>query len=302
MRLLVRTMPLLWALAVVPVAGAQETAPLVLRIPAGARAAALGDAFAAGRGSEMVFYHPAQIGLTTGLSVSTGRFRSGGTFASLATSGTVGPVAIAAGVQWLDYGSDPGTFPTPPGDLTLPGETSQSLAATAAGAVRFKGLRWGVAVKYVEERLPGARPRGAAFDVGVAREVGRYPVALAVQNLGGHLEDEGTSAALPRRLVLGAATPRWPIHTWFDLAATAALAWEREDRLVPAGGIELTWVPLDGFAAALRVGARRVEGGPRTRRPVTAGAGFTFDRFSLDYAYEGYSGPGGAHRLGIRIQ
>jgi hypothetical protein len=297
-----RRLFVLWVLGAVPPVAAQETAPLVLRIPASARAAALGDAFAAGRGSEVLFYHPAQIGLTTGLSVSMARYRSAATAATVATSSTLGLITIAAGVQWLDYGSNPARFPTPPGDLTLPGETSQSLAATAAAAIRFRGLRWGVAAKYVEERLPDARPSGAAFDVGVARELGRIPVAFVAQNLGGHLEDGGASAPLPRRLVLGAATPRWPIHTWFDVSAIAALSWERESRLSPSGGVELTWVPLEGYSVAARVGARRVEGGPRSSRPVTFGEGIGFDRLSLDYAYEGYSGAGAAHRFGVRLQ
>jgi hypothetical protein len=297
-----RRLFVLWVLGAVPTAAAQETAPLVLRIPASARAAAVGDGFAAGRGSDVLFYHPAQIGLTTGLSASVARYGSAATAASVATSSTLGLITIGAGVQWLDYGSNPARFPTPPGDLTVSGETSQSLAATAAAAIRFRGLRWGVAAKYVEERLPDARPNGAAFDVGVARELGRIPVAFVAQNLGGHLEDGGTSAPLPRRLVLGAATPRWPIHTWFDLSAIAALSWERESRLSPSGGVELTWVPLEGYSVAARIGARRVEGGPRSRRPVTVGAGIGFDRFSLDYAYEGYSGAGGGHRFGIRLQ
>ena len=159
-----------------------------------------------------------------------------------------------------------------------------------------------MAAKYIEERRADARPNGAAFDAGVARELGRLTVGFVAQNLGGHLEDGTTTAPLARRLVLGAATPRLPIHTWFDLAATAALSWERESRLSPSGGVELTYIPLEGFSAALRAGARRVEGGPRTRRPLTFGVGLGFDRFSLDYAYEGYSGTGGAHRFGIRLQ
>jgi hypothetical protein len=292
----------LWVLGAVPTTAAQETAPLVLRIPASARAAAVGDGFAAGRGSDVLFYHPAQIGLATGLSASVARYASAATAASVATSSTLGLITVGVGVQWLDYGSNPARFPTPPGDLTVSGETSQSLAATAAAAFRLRGLRFGVAAKYVEERLPDVRPSGAAFDVGVARELGRIPVAFVAQNLGGHLEDGGTSAPLPRRLVLGVATPRWPIHTWFDLSAIAALSWERESRLSPSGGVELTWVPLDGYSVAARIGARRVEGGPRSRRPVTFGAGIGFDRLSLDYAYEGYSGAGGGHRFGIRLQ
>ncbi len=276
---------------------AQESGPVVLRIPASARAAALGDAFAGARGSEMVFYNPAQIGVATGLSFTVGRYRSAATAASFATASTVGALTIAAGVQWLDYGSS-GAFPTPPGDLTLEGETAQSLAATAAASMRIIGVRWGIAAKYLEERVPGMTPSSAAFDVGAAREFSRFTVALAAQNLGGDLG----SAELPRRLVVGAAAPRWPFSTWFDLTAVASLSWEREERLMPAGAVELTYVPLEGFVFAARAGARRVEGGTRTRRPYTAGLGFSFDRLSLDYAYEPYSGPGGAHRFGLRIQ
>ncbi|HEX9895295.1 MAG TPA: hypothetical protein VGA78_15305 [Gemmatimonadales bacterium] len=276
---------------------AQETAPLVLRLPASARAAALGNGFAGGRGSEMIFYHPAQIGLVTGLSLSLARYRASATFASLATSSTVGVLVVAAGVQWLDYGSEPGVFPTSPRSLTTSGsEISQSLAASAAAAIRLIGFRWGIAAKYVEERLPDARPSGAAFDVGVGRDFSRISVGLVAQNLGADIGREPARADLPTRLVLGAATPRYPIHTWFDIAATAAVNWERHSGVSPAAGAELTYVPLEGFALALRAGARRVTGGPSSQQPVTFGAGFSFDRLSLDYAYDG------AHWFGVRMQ
>ena len=64
----------LTALLFAPTLPAQETAPVVLRVAASPRAFGLGDAFVSGRGSEVVFYNPAQIGLTTGLFGAAARY------------------------------------------------------------------------------------------------------------------------------------------------------------------------------------------------------------------------------------
>jgi hypothetical protein len=94
-----------------------------------------------------------------------------------------------------------------------------------------------------------------------------------------------------------------PLGTWFDLLAAVDLAWERDGRLVPGGGMELIYVPVEGWSAALRLGARRVERlGQQGRHPITLGASLGLDRFALDYAFESYRGRGAAHRLGFRIQ
>ena len=56
------------------------TGPLLLRIPATPRTAALGNAWVAGRDQEVLFYNPAQlIGARTGLDLSLIRFGHGTT-------------------------------------------------------------------------------------------------------------------------------------------------------------------------------------------------------------------------------
>ena len=288
------------------IARAQDpaTAPLVLRLPGGTRALGLGDAFVAGRGAEVLFYNPAQIGVTRGTTLSLQRFGSSGTLGTMVTAGPFGKVALGVGLQYLDYGAEPGGFPTPPARLTVRGALgASSLAATVGGQFQWKGVRWGAAAKYVEERLPAARDGAPAFDLGAARQALGLTFGLAAQNLGGHLALGGTRADLPTRLILGAALPARRLGTYFDIGGSAAIARERNGRIVPAGGIEVAYVPVSGWIFAGRAGARRVTGsGTPEESPFTLGATFGLDRFGLDYAFEPYRGPGATHRVGIRIQ
>lgn len=286
---------------------AQETAPLVLRIPASPRAAAIGNAYAGVRGSDVVFGTPAAIALVTGVFASVARYGSASTLGSAASATAIGRVGIAFGVLWLDYDAQPGVFPTPVGALPVTGSLpSSSLAALLAASYRVWGFRVGATAKYVEERVESARGSGPGFDVGLQRDLGRFTLGLVAQNLGPALEVGPASAHLPTRISVGGTSPRVPLGTWFDLGAAAAVGWERDLGIVPGGGISLFYLPLEGWTVALRVGARRVEtDGPNRPFPVTVGAGFTLDRVSVEYAWEpwrGAGGRGGAHRVGFRIE
>jgi hypothetical protein len=259
----------------------------------------MGDAFVAGRGSEVVFYNPAQLALQPGLAVAAQRYDTARTLGTVSAALASGPVGVGVGVQMLDYQ----TFAVvsgPGGTTPVTTFPASSLAATLAGAGQFKGVRFGVAGKYVEERLAGARDGALAADLGAARELGPVTVGLAVQNLGGDLRLGGTRLELPRRATLGAAFAGYPLGTYVDLAATAAVSVLRNGDVAPAGGVELTYVPLEGWAFSARVGARRAE--LTAQQPITAGAGVALDRVSLDYAYEHFHRTGGAHRVGVRIR
>jgi len=292
-------------LAAPALAQSPPTAPLVLRLPGGARAAGLGNAFTAGSGAEVLFYNPAQIGVLRGTTVSLARFGSSATLGTLSTVGPFGKVALGAGVQYLDYGSAVGsTLYGRPGILPVGGPLqSSSLAATVAASTRIRGVRIGVAGKYVQEYIGGLRDDGLALDLGVAREFRRYTLALAVQNIGGGLEILGQSAALPTQVSLGVASPTIRLGTYFDLVAAAAAVRERDGRMAPGGGVELIYQPLDGWYFEGRVGARRVEAGSRPlESPVTFGGSFGLDRFWLDYTFQPSRGASATHRIGIRIQ
>jgi hypothetical protein len=298
----------LFALALATTPGlAQEapTAPLVLRLPGGTRAAGAGNAFTAGRGAEVIFYNPAQIGVLRGTMISLARFGSSATQASLATVGPFGRVAIGAGVLYLEYESPAASsLYSRPGMLPAGGPLqSSSLAATLAASTRIKGIRFGIAGKYVQENIGGLRDGSLALDAGVAREFGRATFALAVQNIGSGIEIMGEPASLPTRVSLGAISPSIPLGTYFDLVAMASVSRERDGRIAPAAGAELLYQPVSGWTFIGRVGARRVEGGPGPlESPLALGGSFGLDRFWLDYAFQPSRGSPATHRIGIRIQ
>lgn len=280
----------------------QQTAPLVLRLPASARLAGLADAYVGGSGPDMVFVNPARIGEGPGLLLSAGRYAGASTDAALASTQPLGKLAVGAFARWLDFGAD--GFPTRPGALTERGaDDAQSLAAGVAAARTIGGFQIGAAVSYLEERRPVARAGTAAFDLGVAHRFLGATAGLVVQHLGAGLDLAGAEADLPTRVTLGVSTRRRPIGTFFDLLATAALSRERDGTLTPAGAAELVYEPVAGWTASIRLGVRRVDGAGRPGlQPVTLGGSLGLDRFALDYAYESYRGTGAVHRLGIRLQ
>jgi hypothetical protein len=294
-----RHMSLLAGLLVAVVARGQEVGGLALRLPASTRALAMGDAFVAGRGSEVVFYNPALLALQPGLAVAAQRYSSARTLGTVSAALGSGPWGAGVGVQMLDYKGEVG-YVYPGGESPVIPVAASSLAATLAGSAQFKGVRVGLATKYVEERIGDTRTGTVVADVGAGRDVGPVSVGLAIQNVGGDLNISGPMAELPRRATLGAAFAGYPLGTYVDLAATAAVSVLRGGDVMPAGGVELTFVPLEGWAFSLRAGARRAE--LARQQPVTAGAGVSLDRVSLDYAYERFRGLGGAHRVGLRVR
>jgi hypothetical protein len=306
------------AAAALPVPGAAQgtaTAPLVLRLAGSTRALGAGNAFTAGNGAEVLFYNPSRIVEERGTALSYQRFAPAASSGTLVTAGALGKVAVAAGWQYLEYEGTTAQLATP-GTLTTPAPlAASSLAATVGGALSWKGVSWGAALKFAEERRPASREGRLLLDAGASRAVGGIMLGIAVQNVGSDLVLDGQPAPLPTRVSVGAYLPPSRIGTYFDLAATAGVSRERGGTLVPGGGVEVTFEPVGGWRFAGRVGARRVDGGRPAESPFTLGASFSLDRFSLDYAYVPYRMPdatalalytrlpgGAAHRIGIRIQ
>jgi hypothetical protein len=292
--------------------------PIVLLLPAGARSLATGNVGVASRDDDVLFFNPAQLAIARGFSASGERYSptaSGGSMSAVTRFNNGG---IGIGVQMVDYDLPIGLFPADRGTMLGPGQPATSLEASVGVAQVVKGVRVGGAAKYVEDNDGTTRVSRAAFDVGLSKDVFRfYTVALAVQNMGasttipcstathcipasglpGSVPLEFTSANLPIRTTLGVAGGRGVGE--FDLAGTAAVSLLRTNFVVPAGGAEIGYSWLDGYSLALRAGARRPLPGERA---LTAGAGFTMDRLSIDYALEALSGSRIGHRLGLRVR
>jgi hypothetical protein len=282
------------------------TAPLVLRLPVSARALALGGAQPMAQDAEALLFNPALLAWSRGASAQGQRYGAASTLGALASAlPTLGGTTGLA-VQYLDYGAASPALRAAARDaagaLPVRGPvTASSLAATVGYARPFMGLRVGGAVRYAEERLGVQRDGTVSADVGVAKGFlfDNLVVGLAAQHLGEGLRLGGARAPLPSRVTLGLSGANYPVNAWLDFGMAASVSVLRGGDVVAGGGVELALVPLQGYAIALRGGARRtLEPGERA---ATAGLGLTRDRVSLDYAYEPFAGRG-AHRVGLRVR
>lgn len=284
--------------------------PLVLQIPGGARQAAVGGAFVAVRDIESAFANPALAGTATGSAVSVERFGASAA-GSLAASMSLGPVGAAVFAQYLDFtvavltgNFAPAFARSPPISSRVLNEDNGGAAADVAGGIAlatvFRGYRWGAAVKYVEERAGFWRDASTAFDLGVAKEYATFTVGLSVQNIGPDIvylsADQTTD--LPLRASVGAAGFSRPVGP-FDFAASFALSMLRDGYVAPAGGMEWSYSPLEGYNFVLRLGVRRPE--LEEQRPLAFGAMVSLDRFAIEYAFDDVRG-GAGHRIGLRVR
>ena len=294
----------LWVFAPAAV-GAQALGfgPIVLQLPASTRALGFGNAYVGVREPEAIFYNPAQLGVRPGVALSVERYGSVATAGALASTYVFGPFGFGVGAQMLDFHASSAGYPgvAPNGEQLLADGSlpASSIVAATALEMAYKGIRWGVTGKVAQDRVSDARDGVLAADVGAAKEIGPVTVGATVQNLGAGAKMLGTSAALPTRGTIGVGGAGLPVGP-LDMAISAALSVRRGGRVSPAGGVEFGYVPIEGVTFAGRVGSRLPE--KNAESPVTVGASFTFDRLSIDYAFEPYQGKGSGHRVGLRIR
>ena len=306
----------------------------VLELTTSSRAHALGGAFWPGSGHAL-FHHPSLIP-SQGFDLSVGgvyggdddgdrdhdsRDRDRGderhqaddafyTALSVATGWMGGSVSV--GLAVLDSRYSPDIDVGRGRDLT-PAERARLAAAARlrrsstefVGVVGYTreavfGIDVGAAAKLVGLTAGGQGGRAGALDLGASRDFGRLTAALTVQNLGPDLELAGGQVQLPRRLVLGAGTRgRAPVGP-LDIGGALQVAYERGGEIVPGGGVELAYWPIQRRVFILRIGAVRVVEGDGL--PLTFGAGFEGDRIRLDYGFSDRDPVVGPHRIGVSIR
>jgi hypothetical protein len=279
-------------------AQADRYAPTVLQIAPTPRAATLASTTAA-RDIEAIFGNPAMIGTAVGTVVASGRFDAA-TMLTLASASSLGPFSVGIGVQYLDFESQTAwQQPYWSYALEVGGQyTSTSAVGAFALSTTFRGNRFGAAVKYVSQRIGGLQDAGPSLDLGLARDVSRYTLGLTVQNIGSGMESSGFIHQLPLRVSGGVTSYGWTVGP-FDVNGSAGASVLPDGIVLPAFGLELGYVPLEGYNFALRAGIRRPE--LRAQQPLSIGGSAALDRFALEYAYEDWVN-GGTHRLALRVR
>jgi hypothetical protein len=300
MRLRSALVTLAFAIAGTARAQAPAAGPLVLLLPATARATAMGNAWVAGRDESSVFSNPAQINPTTGFGGTFARYGSGGTSAMLASATVVNWLTLGWGVEVVDFKArTDAAYPFAPADVASGGSRdAQSLVANAGGSFLVKKFRVGLGAKYAEDRADGVPSTGAPSilkgvllgDAGIAHSLLSGTAALAVQNIG-----DDSRIALPIQTTLGWA--RQMQAQQLDLAFAAQVS-ERNRWIGAGGGVEVGYGWIEGWSAALRAGLRRPE--TSAQRPVSLGAGLSADHLGVDYALELFDGNRYAHHISLR--
>lgn len=291
--------------ATVSSVGVRTPIPVSLRLPAATVALSLGNVGIVSRDADVLFYNPGMLSQAGGVAASAQRFGSAATAGSFASIQTLGGYSIGLGARFVDWRSLDGQFNQAiargSGIFSRPGVTRASSLALTGGVGRSLGpLRVGLAATFLRESFRFDRDDALLFDAGAVMAVGPGQLGLSVQGLGGTMQLPGSGRTRPWRTTLGYGTRAYPVSTYFDFAAVAQLSVDGNEQLSPAGGLELSYVPIEGLAFAARLGARR----PRDAGEsiVTTGIGVSLDRLSLDYALDPYRDGAAAHRLGIRIR
>jgi hypothetical protein len=293
-------------------ARAQYYSPVVAQLPASTRWLAMGNTAIASRDDDVLFYNPAQLVIARGISMSGERLSPSASIATISSVTRFNTGGVAVGATMAGYDVDGTLGLNRESMLTGGPHRAGSFNAVLGVAQLIKGFRTGAAVKYAEDHVSDERHGRAMIDVGVSRDFRQFFTAgLAVQNIGKSTTEDFISpggpipsklpssvvVATPLTTTLGVAAAR-PLGV-YDVTATAAVSMLRADYVAPSGGVEVSYSWLDGYAVAIRGGARRPDYGEGR---WTTGAGLTVDRLSIDYALETLTRDRIGHRIGLRLR
>ncbi len=278
--------------------------PPIGLIDGSTRAMGMGGAFVAGDGPEVLYANPAQLTTARGIALAFERTGGEASYLSLTTGTALLGLSMGTGMQMLEFRASPwrpGTSPRGPAREV----GASSMAASLGAALERRGSRVGVTVRYLQQHLDGGRIGVPVLDLGAATQVRRVTVGIAATQAEGLDFGRGSGRLqLPTRLTLGASMPQRPIGTWFDLGGAVSLSGEAGGRLVPAGGLELSYLPVSGWNITVRAGARGHSGYRDGQpSPLSVGGSVSADRLTVDYALvPGGGGMGASHRVGLRVR
>lgn len=205
--------------------------------------------------------------------------------------------ALGLSLLYMNYGSIQKTdeFATPIGTAR-----PTDLALTGAFARQFGGHAFGLSLSYIQSKIVDSAQTAAASVGILSRPYGmnRVRAALVVENLGGTMKFDRKADPLPltvRGGVAGYLRPDW--------LATAELVAPRDAGLYGAVGTEKWFGSPFDRGLALRAGYNtRSLGDLNGLTGVSAGLGFAFSAFMLDYAFVPFGELGWTHRVSLSMR
>jgi len=282
----------LWA------SGPGTTAADILKIPVGARAIGMGEAYTAQADDvSSLYWNPAGLALMQERQASFmyDKAYQGMSFQNANVGIPLENGAIGGSLSYLSYGSIAGYDQM---GASIGDQSAYSGVATLGAA--FLGNQWaaGVNLKGIQEKLADEKANGAAFDIGTnviyPRPVmgGTLRLGAVVQNLGSGIKFEQQKDPLPTDYRVGLAAVQM-----MDKKLNVSLDYTspKDDTAYMSGGVEYWVVPF----LALRTGYvnNKTEGSG-----IRAGIGLRIKGVSFDYAYAGQGELGMSHRYELSFR
>lgn len=266
-----------------------------LKMGAGARAAAMGDAYTAVANDATAAYWNA-AGLSQIKAPEISVMQNSGlvetNYQYLGAAMPVGQSAMALSIYRLDYGSIERYTAADARDGSFE-------AGSLAGAFTFSSpindaFSYGVTMKYLQESIDGDKGTSFAADAGVLYRTDRFTFGAAVQHVGPGYSLVEEKFDLPATVRMGAATR--VLNEKMTLSADLSKAVDNdatvhagaEYQLTPSfnlrGGYSLTPgnnLDVDGLTG------------------ITGGIGAAIHNFNVDYAFLPFGDLGATHRISL---
>ena len=274
-------------------AGADGTAGAgFLKLGAGARAAALGGTYV-GIADDVYAarWNPAGLAQLTSFQAAAQHLSEFGgiTHQYVAMAIPYGP-RLAFGADFIATQTTD-NYRTELTDLNSFSNQDMAFGLSAAWAV-YPKVAAGISGRYLNERLADVTARGWAVDLGLLYRPSReWSFGLAALNLGPQVTFVSHAANLPM-VVKGGVAYRWTP----ELLLAADISFPNDARTYFSGGIEYQLTDY----LALRTGYE-VGGDFRGLDALSAGVAFSYQGFTLDYAFVPRGALGNTHRLGLRV-
>jgi hypothetical protein len=269
-----------------------------LKIGAGARPTAMGDAYTAVSDDvNAVHFNPAGLSQLDRAQITAlhtqwfqGLDYNFGAFAVPTAAGTFGLSASTLKAGDLDRRG---------ADESSQGTFSDLDSAYGLSYGRGIGETWsvGASARLVRQQIADARASAWGGDVGVLKRFAdsRYSLGLAARNFGQSVKFHGEGDPLPFVVDAGGAGRFINNHLLLALRLSAP----RDNDLQYGAGVEWAQGRPEGFRYAARAGYQSINTDPNGATGVSLGGGIGFRRLDLDFAWAPFGDLGNTFRYAV---
>ena len=275
-----------------------------LKIGIGARAIGMGESFVAlADDADAIYWNPGGLGQIKKKEISMmyNQWFEGikqGYVGYVHPLGNIG--TFGGAVSYLIVGDMDRTEIDSDGDDVSTSQTfgASDMFVTLSYGRKIKMVNLGISLKYITEKIEDERAAAFAVDLGFlyATPVPKLNVGLSVQNLGTKIKFISESDLLPLNFKLGAS---------YKMLEKDALALALDVNIPNEGNVNVhagaEYLLFDMIALRAGYKTTTIEG-LGALSGLSAGCGFAFKGYGIDYAWVPYGDLGSTHRVSLAIK